>query len=161
MLRVPHLPMKEFKRLLKITPMICVDVVIVNGKGEFLLEKRTYPPHTGSWHLPGGFVGYKERLADAAKRKARQETGLKVKVLKYVGYYDDPRLDPRGSLIIHSFLARPTGGSETSKVSRRGNPKRVSSGKLKKDGLEWFKKAPKGMGFKFQIKELKDAGLVK
>jgi ADP-ribose pyrophosphatase YjhB (NUDIX family) len=81
-------------------------------------------------------------LADAAKRKARQETGLKVKVLKYVGYYDDPRIDPRGSLIIHSFLARPTGG------------------KLKKDGLEWFKKAPKGMGFKFQIKELKDAGLI-
>ncbi len=142
MLRVPHLPMKEFKRLLKITPMICVDVVIVNGKGEFLLEKRTYPPHTGSWHLPGGFVGYKERLADAAKRKALQETGLKVKVLKYVGYYDDPRIDPRGSLIIHFFLARPTGG------------------KLKKDGLEWFKKAPKGMGFKFQIKELKDAGLI-
>jgi len=143
MQRVPHLPLKEFKRLLKITPMAAVDVAIVNGKGEFLLEKRACPPRKGKWHLPGGFVGYSERLVDTAKRKALEETGLKIKVKKYVGYYDDPKLDSRGRIIVHAFLAEPAG-----------------SGKLKKDGLKWFKRVPKNMGFKFQIKELRDAGLI-
>lgn len=140
MLRVPNLPEKEFKKLLKITPMIAVDIIIVNGKGEFLLEKRTYPPHTGSWHLPGGFMGYGERLADTAKRKSFQETGLKVGIMKYVGVYDKFGQDSRGHVVVHSFIARPAGG------------------KLKKDGLKWFKKIPTGIGFKFQVKELKNAG---
>lgn len=139
MLRVPNLPLKEFKRLLKITPMICVDVIIVNGKGEFLLEKRTYPPQIGTWHLPGGFMAYGERLEETAKRKALQETGLKIKILKYNGVYDDPKQDSRGRLIVHSFIAKPIGG------------------KLKKDGLKWFKRIPKNT-FTFQRGELKDAG---
>jgi ADP-ribose pyrophosphatase YjhB (NUDIX family) len=142
MLRVPNLPEKEFRKLLKITPMIGVDVIIVNSKGEFLLEKRTYPPKTGCWHLPGGFTAYKERLADTAVRKAREETGLKVKVLKFVGYYDDPKLDPRGSIIVFAFTAKPMGG------------------KMKEEGLKWFKNMPGNMGFKHQIKALKGAGLV-
>jgi len=139
MLRVPNLPKREFQKLLKITPMLAVDIIIVNGKGEFLLEKRTYPPYTGRWHVPGGFVGYSEKLKDTAKRKALQETGLRIKVKKYIGYYDDPKQDPRGSLIGHAFLAKPVGG------------------KLKKDGLKWFKRIPRNI-IPFQRKELRDAG---
>lgn len=140
MKRVPNLPMKEFKRLLKIAPVLAVDVIIVKG-GSFLLEKRTYPPYTGRWHVPGGIVGYAERLTTAAKRKALQETGLKVGGLKYVGYYDDPKLDPRGRIVVHTFTARPIGG------------------KLKKDGLVWFKKVPSNI-IPFNRNELKDAKLV-
>jgi len=139
MKRTPNLPKREFKRLLKMVPFVCVDAVIKNGKGEFLLEKRTYPPYTGRWHVPGGFIGYNERLADVAKRKALQETGLKIKVKKYTGCYDDPKLDPRGRIIVHAFLAEPIGG------------------KLKKDGLKWFKRIPRNI-IPFQRKELRDAG---
>jgi len=124
---------------LKITPMMCVDAIIVNGKGEFLLEKRTYPPYVGTWHLPGGFTAYRERLADTAKRKAFQETGLKIKILNYNGVYDDPKQDPRGSIIVHSFVAKPV------------------KGKLKKDELKWFRRIPKDT-MPFQKKELRNAG---
>jgi len=137
--RVPNLTLKEFKKLVRITPMLSSDVIITNDKGEFLLEMRTYPPYVGLWHIPGGFVGYDERLVDTAKRKALQETGLKVKVLRYVGYYDDPKQDSRGRVITMTFLARKTGG------------------KLNPDGLRWFRKMPKDI-IPFQRKELKDAG---
>lgn len=142
--RAPNIPEREFKRLLKMVPFLCVDIVIVNKKGEFLLSKRTYPPKTGCWHVPGGFVGYNERLIDTAKRKALEETGLKIKIKKYLGYYDDPKQDSRGHVIVHAFLAKAVGG------------------KLKNDsGLKWFKKRPKGMSFPFQVRQLKAAGLIK
>lgn len=143
MLRMPDLPVKEFNRILKVAPTLAVDVVIVNNKREFLLEKRTYPPKTGSWHIPGGFVGYNERLVDTAKRKAIEETGLRIKVEKYLGYYDDPKQDSRGFIVVHAFVVRPIGG------------------RLKEPGLRWFKTVPKWMGFPHHLKELKDAGLVK
>lgn len=139
MRRVPNLTLSQFNSLLEITPMITVDAIIADGKGRVLLEKRAYPPFKGFWHLPGGFSGYKEKLTDAVKRKTRQETGLKIKVIKYVGYYDDPRQDPRGSIIDHAFLAKAIGG------------------KLKMDGLRWFDKVPKNT-VPFQRKILKDAG---
>ncbi len=142
-LRMPNLPKKDFERILKIAPTLAVDIVIVNGRGEFLLEKRTYPPKTGCWHIPGGFVGYDERLVDTAKRKTLEETGLRIRVEKYLGYYDDPRQDSRGYIVVHAFVARPVGG------------------KLKHGGLKWFKTKPKWMGFPHQLKELKDAGLVR
>jgi len=143
MLRMPNLPLDEFNRILRVAPTLAVDVLIVNDKREFLLEKRTYPPKTGCWHIPGGFVGYNERLVDTAKRKALEETGLRIKVGKYLGYYDDPKQDSRGFIVVHAFTAKPIGG------------------KLKEPGLKWFKTMPKWMGFFHQVKELKAAGLVK
>ena len=139
MAKVPNLPEKEFKRLLKMVPFIAVDAVIVNEKGEFLLEKRTYPPYTGRWHVPGGFMAYGERLAETAKRKALQETGLKISIERFTGIYDDPKLDPRGRIIVAAFRAKHTGG------------------KLKPEGLKWFKNIPKNI-MPFQRYELRDAG---
>ena len=111
---------------------VAVDAVIEKN-GEVLLLKRAVEPFKGWWVLPGGGVKYGEQLVGAVKREVKEETGLKVKVLKYLGYYDKPGRDPRGHTISHAFLCKPI----SSKID----------GSLEGREIKWFKKLPKKVGF--------------
>jgi len=62
-------------------PICCVDVVVKSKKG-VLIILRNDEPGKGAWAIPGGRVCKNEKLEDAAKRKALEETGLKIKVVK-------------------------------------------------------------------------------
>lgn len=78
-------------------PYIGVDIIIVNDEGMVLLERRaaqmnTYPMY---WGLPGGWVEWNETAYDALKREAREELGVEIEVIKFVGkYYDAPGVHP-------------------------------------------------------------------
>lgn len=61
------------------------------------------------WCLPGGGVDVGESLADAARREAREETGLEVELLWLVGFYSRPNWHTEGSHIA-VLAARRTGG---------------------------------------------------
>lgn len=82
-----------------------VDAVVVDG-GRVLLVKRRFDPFKGRWALPGGFVEEGETVENAAKREAFEETGIKVKLVKFVGVYSDPKRDSRGTISV-AFLAKP------------------------------------------------------
>jgi 8-oxo-dGTP diphosphatase len=56
--------------------------------------------------LPGGFVDEGEKLADAARRELREETGLAVEELEQIYAAGDPGRDPRGWTVSVVFLAR-------------------------------------------------------
>ncbi|HUN78765.1 MAG TPA: NUDIX hydrolase, partial [Solirubrobacteraceae bacterium] len=71
-----------------------------------LLVQRRNPPFAGSWALPGGFVDEGERVADAAPRELREETGLRIDSLELLGVYDTPGRDPRGWTVSAVYLAR-------------------------------------------------------
>ncbi|MEM1618690.1 MAG: NUDIX hydrolase [Desulfurococcaceae archaeon] len=43
-----------------------------------LLVKRKYPPGVGKWSIPGGVVEPGERIAEAARRELKEETGLEA-----------------------------------------------------------------------------------
>ncbi|MEM3519039.1 MAG: NUDIX hydrolase [Candidatus Hadarchaeales archaeon] len=90
-------------------PVVMVDVVIVSQDG-VILVKRKKEPFKGKWAIPGGFVEYGERVEDAAKREAREETGLEVEILRILGVYSDPDRDPRGHSVSVCYLAKPVGG---------------------------------------------------
>jgi len=92
------------------TPSVAVDVVLVRPDGSIVLVKRAKEPFKGYWALPGGFVRYGERVEDAARREAREETGLEVAIEGLVGVYSEPDRDPRGHVISIAFLAREVGG---------------------------------------------------
>jgi 8-oxo-dGTP diphosphatase len=103
------LPYKTLLKMMKKIPISVVDVAIKNEDG-ILLAKRNIPPFKGQWHFPGGLVAYNERLSDTAKRIAKGETGLKVKVLKFHGCYNLINNDPRGHHISHVFIVKKIGG---------------------------------------------------
>jgi len=52
------------------------------------LSLRNIPPWKGQWHLPGGTVFYKERIADTVRRIALEELGASVNVGKLLGYIE-------------------------------------------------------------------------
>ena len=87
-------------------PLPTVDVVIEIGDRIVLIRRRN-PPH--GWALLGGFIDAGERVGDAARREAREETALEVELTDVLGVYSDPTRDPRGPTISTVFIGRATG----------------------------------------------------
>jgi ADP-ribose pyrophosphatase YjhB (NUDIX family) len=73
-------------------PYLTVDIII-EYQGGIVLIQRKNPPH--GWALPGGFVDYGECLEEAAKREAREETGLTTQLIRQLHTYSNPDRDPR------------------------------------------------------------------
>ena len=88
-------------------PLPTVDVIIETEPGTVVLIRRRNPPH--GWALPGGFVDYGERLEDAARREAKEETGLDVTLGRQFHTYSDPRRDPRHHTITTVYLGKAEG----------------------------------------------------
>lgn len=87
-------------------PVLTVDLIIEYNEG-LILIKRKIPPE--GWALPGGFVEYGETLESAAKREAKEETGLDVELIGQFHAYSDPKRDPRHHTITIVFLAKADG----------------------------------------------------
>ncbi|PNU18918.1 NUDIX hydrolase [Geothermobacter hydrogeniphilus] len=86
-------------------PFPTVDIIIRRGRQVLLIERKNEPP---GWALPGGFVDYGESLEDAARREAREETGLELLNLRQFRAYSDPERDPRQHNISLVFSAETT-----------------------------------------------------
>lgn len=73
-------PLSEYRRLLKETPICCVDILFFNQKKtKTLLFKRANKPLQGTYFSVGGRLRKNERLVDGALRQTYQETGLRLK----------------------------------------------------------------------------------
>ena len=81
---------EDFTLIYSNVPRLNVDLVICNESGGVVLIKRSVLPSIGSWHLPGGTVYKTERVEDAAKRIAMNETGFEIRVIKSLGYMEFP-----------------------------------------------------------------------
>ena len=87
-------------------PKPTVDL-LVELQGGLVLIQRKNPPH--GWALPGGFVDEWEKVEDAARREAKEETGLDVLLETLLYVYSDPKRDPRHHTITVVFIAQATG----------------------------------------------------
>ncbi len=92
------------------TPDLAVDVIIEledrPGRPIVLIERR-FPP--AGHALPGGFVDLGETVENAARREAREETGLDITLGTLLGVYSDPSRDPRGHTVSLVYIATATG----------------------------------------------------
>lgn len=98
-----------YKKFLQNLPLCCVDVVVKNNK-RFLLVKRRQLPLKNEWWFPGGRLFLGESLISAAKRKLREELGIKkIKSIKSLGTEGTKFKKGRFNLPLHSvstvFLA--------------------------------------------------------
>ena len=75
-----------------------------------MLIERKNPP--AGWAIPGGFVDYGESLEDAARREAKEETGLDVTLVRQFHTYSDPARDPRRHTMSTVFIATAKGKPE-------------------------------------------------
>lgn len=91
-------------------PVPTVDIIIElvdrPHRPIVLIERLNPPP---GWALPGGFVDYGESVEAAARREAKEETGLEVTLIEQFQVYSDPQRDPRQHTLSIVFLATATG----------------------------------------------------
>lgn len=100
-------------------PLLTVDVIIeIEGGKKIVLVRRKNPPI--GWALPGGFVEYGETVEEAARREAKEETGLKVEIKRQFHTYSDPTRDSRGHMVSVVFIGvgkgEPIGGDDASEA---------------------------------------------
>ena len=83
------IPREEYKKIIDVLPILCVDIMVQNSKGEYLLVKRANEPLKGQWWVIGGRVLKGETLVEAAIRKVKEEVGFLVNTVKPIGYYEE------------------------------------------------------------------------
>lgn len=81
------IPVSLYKKIVDKMPILCVDM-IVRHKGKFLLVKRKNEPLKGKFWVPGGRILKGENLEAAVTRKAKEELGIDVKIVKFVGVFN-------------------------------------------------------------------------
>ncbi|HYA83407.1 MAG TPA: NUDIX hydrolase [Candidatus Bathyarchaeia archaeon] len=86
-------------------PIPTVDIIIEENS-RIVLIKRRNEPFKDHLALPGGFVNEGEKVEDAAKREAQEETSLHVDLIDILGVYSDPNRDPRGHNMSTVFIGR-------------------------------------------------------
>jgi len=80
----------EFVEIVKLAPLVSVDLIVKDRRNRVLLGLRKNQPAKGSWFVPGGRVMKDERIADALVRIAKDELGIKAVAenAKFLGVFE-------------------------------------------------------------------------
>ena len=81
--------------------------VIVVHEGKVLLGKRNKKNATGMWLIPGGGIGFGEKMIDAAVREIKEETGIDIENPEFVCFKELINLPADYHSIVFFFKAKP------------------------------------------------------
>ena len=59
-----------------LVPIVNVDLLVYNDKGQFLLTWRDDPPCGQGWHVPGGCIRFRESCEQRIRKVAQKELGI-------------------------------------------------------------------------------------
>lgn len=134
------LPQEAFYFVSQLTPMINVDLLIKNKKGQTLLTWRQDRFHGPAWHIPGGIIRFKEKIEDRIAQVAETELGCRVRFsqdpIHVIGMINKKR-DVRGHFISLLYLCELKGMPDPSRQFISDVP---SAGEW-----TWHDKAPKNL----------------
>ncbi|MEO0836741.1 MAG: GDP-mannose mannosyl hydrolase [Cyanobacteria bacterium J06642_3] len=72
----------EFAFIVKNTPLISIDLVIVDNRGKILVGLRNNEPARGKWFVPGGRIYKNESIESAFSRISSAELGISLEIKK-------------------------------------------------------------------------------
>ena len=84
-----------FTTIIDSTPLVSIDLVVLDNEGNALLGERLNRPAQGYWFVPGGRITKNEPLADAFNRLTLDELGETFSITDaellgpYDHFYDD------------------------------------------------------------------------
>ena len=81
---------EDFAEVVKKTPLVSIDLIVLNGNDEVLLGFRSNEPAADSWFVPGGRIAKDERISQAFQRITENELGvtLKCEDAHFVGVFE-------------------------------------------------------------------------
>lgn len=82
----------------------------VEHDGTFLILRRAHEPEKGQWNLPGGFMEQGETAEQTAIREVKEETGLDVEPVEYLGSFASTYGNPDEHTVGFSFICKVVGG---------------------------------------------------
>ncbi len=88
-------------------PKLAVGTIIRMPDGRLVLTRRAIEPGHGLWVFPGGYVDRGEDVRTAARREAREEAGVDIRLDGLVGVYSYPG----ATAVIIVYSAEWTGGT--------------------------------------------------
>ncbi len=98
--------MQEQKRY----PITVTGTFIIEGNKILLIKfNDTKGSWSGKWTVPGGKVEFGERILDAVKREANEETGLEVEPIKLIEV-DEAIVGEERHYIFLNYLCKIVGG---------------------------------------------------
>jgi ADP-ribose pyrophosphatase YjhB (NUDIX family) len=112
------LPIELFYFVSRLTPLVNVDLLIRNDRGEILLTWRHDQFYKG-WHIPGGIIRFKETAAERIKAVAMSELGATVDADPEpceVHEKQNCQRDVRGHFISLLYVTRLTSGPDPAKA---------------------------------------------
>lgn len=83
---------------------------VIERDGRVLLGRRRDDPGAGLWDLPGGFLHEAEDAVDALRREVREETGLAIEPVEFLGTWNELYWDR--TVLCLTWLAHVVGGTE-------------------------------------------------
>jgi ADP-ribose pyrophosphatase YjhB (NUDIX family) len=120
------LPIDVFYFISQLTPLVNVDLLVKNKKGQVLLTWRDDKFYGPAWHIPGGIIRFKEKIGDRIEKVAQLELGASVM------YAEDPihirglinnERDVRGHFISMLFICKLTSELPQNKEYIKGDPR--------------------------------------
>ncbi|MHC5074389.1 MAG: NUDIX domain-containing protein, partial [Planctomycetota bacterium] len=80
----------EFINVIKLTPLVSIDLLIKNADGKYLLGLRENEPAGNYWFVPGGRIKKDERISDAFKRITLDELHQEANIEKarFLGVFE-------------------------------------------------------------------------
>lgn len=132
------LPEPVFRMVTRLTPILNVDLLI-RESGRTLLTWRDDSYYRG-WHVPGGIVRFKERMADRLAEVARLELGATIAAGRAPVAVNEIIHDDRvvrGHFISFLFECELTSPLDESRRPREASPKHGDWG--------WHERTPEGI----------------
>lgn len=87
------IPKEQYNEILQLLPICCVDVIILHDRKVLVIKRGQFETYGGLWWVPGGRVYKGENWDVAVRRKALEETGLKVKISRQLQSYEAPEAE--------------------------------------------------------------------